>query len=210
MYTIQPKQRPSFVSIMVSSFTLAVLCLAQLVAFAPTAWAFTFAFPRPRAVGSSSCCAAVISLPNHRESRLYFFDKVFEEAGPLGKGVTVGKVQLALRSHDRGSSSIFSILEEEARLTDDSPDPEDLASMASSVCLALLRRTDEWVAACSTSEWFKQDDAGKAESLFNDWANKEAAKFEKDYIPGPDSDSKGESTIVVVSLVIEIMGDSTK
>lgn len=191
---------------MVSSLTLAVLCLAQLVAFAPTAWAFTF---RPRAVGSSSC-TAVISLPNHRESRLYFFDKVFEETGPLGKGVTVGKVQLALRSPDRGSSSIFSILEEEARLTDGSPDPEDLASMASSVCLALLRRTDDWVAACSTSEWFKQDDLGKAESLFNDWANKEAAKFEKDCIPGPDSDSKGESTIVVVSLVIEIMGDSTK
>jgi uncharacterized membrane protein len=45
--------------------------------------------------------------------------------------------------------------------------------------LALLRRSDDWVAACSASEWFKQDDAGKAESLFNDWANREAAKFEK-------------------------------
>lgn len=186
-----------------------MLCLAELATFSPTAWGFTLtAFPRPRALGSRR--TAVIPLPDHRESRLHFFDKVFEEAGPLGKGVTVGKVQVALRSPERGSSSIFSILEEEARLTDGSPDPEDLASMASSVCLALLRRTDEWVAACSTSEWFKQDDGGKAESLFNDWANKEAAKFEKEYIPGPDSDSKGESTIVVVSLVIEIMGDSTK
>jgi uncharacterized membrane protein len=83
--------------------------------------------------------------------------------------------------------------------------------MASSVCLALLRRTDDWVAACSTSEWFKQDDAGKAESLFNDWANKEAAKFEKEYIPGPEAAAaKGDSTIVVVSLLLEIMGDSTK
>lgn len=116
---------------------------------------------------------------NHRESNLNVFDKMFEESGPLGKGITVGKVQVALRSPDRGASSIFAILEEEARLTDNSSDPEDLASMANTVCLALLRRSDDWVAACSASEWFKQDDAGKAESLFNDWANREATKFEK-------------------------------
>jgi uncharacterized membrane protein len=51
--------------------------------------------------------------------------------------------------------------------------------MANTVCLALLRRSDDWVAACSDSKWFKQDDYGKAESLFNDWANREATKFEK-------------------------------
>lgn len=181
--------------------------LSLLALLTPMACAFTSTptfVHKARALGSPS----VTKTPT--ESRLHVFDKLFEEAGPLGKGVTVGKVQVALRSPERGSSSIFSILEEEARLTDGSPDPEDLASMASSVCLALLRRTDDWVAACSTSEWFKQDDAGKAESLFNDWVNKEAAKFEKEYIPAPDSDSKGESTIVVVSLVLEIMGDSTK
>lgn len=177
--------------------------LSQLALLAPTASAFT------STVSSTSVLTKAPPL-NYRQSRLNVFDKLFEEAGPLGKGVTVGKVQVALRSPERGSSSIFSILEEEARLTDGSPDPEDLACMASSVCLALLRRTDDWVAACSTSEWFKQDDAGKAESLFNDIANTEAAKFEKEYIPAPDSDAKGESTIVVVSLVLEIMGDSTK
>lgn len=126
-----------------------------------------------------SLVPATMQNAHQRQTKLNVFDKMFEESGPLGKGITVGKIQVALRSSDRGSSSIFSILEEEARLTDKSSDPEDLASMASSVCLALLRRSDDWVAAASASEWFKQDDAGKAESLFNDWANKEAVKFEK-------------------------------
>jgi hypothetical protein len=121
----------------------------------------------------------VVTSQRPRKSHLNVFDKMFEESGPLGKGITVGKVQVALRSPDRGASSIFAILEEEARLTDNSSDPQDLASMANSVCLALLRRSDDWVSAGSASQWFKQDDAGKAESLFNDWANKEAAKFEK-------------------------------
>lgn len=189
---------------------VALVALCQVAVLAPTAFAFssTAFIGKP---GISQSNPSAVNRPDHRDSRLNVFDKMFEEDGPLGKGVSVGKVQVALRSPERGSSSIFSILEEEARLTDGSPDPEDLATMAKSVCLALLRRTDDWVAACSTSEWFKQDDAGKAESLFNDWANKEAAKFEKEYIPGPEADaSKGDSTLVVVSLVLEIMGDSTK
>lgn len=186
------------ISYLILAFFVALLGASGTDAFSPSRAVFD---------GSVGSTASV----KRPETQLKVFDKMFEEAGPLGKGVTVGKVQVALRSPERGSSSIFSILEEEARLTDGSPDPEDLASMASSVCLALLRRTDDWVAACSASEWFKQDDAGKAESLFNDWANKEAAKFEKEYIPGPEAAAaKGDSTIVVVSLVLEIMGDSTK
>jgi len=194
---------------MIPSLLVTFIAVSHVAFLAPTAFAFMpTAFTRKSGVSRSLVSPTAVKRP---ESKLNVFDKIFEEAGPLGKGVTVGKVQVALRSVERGSSSIFSILEEEARLTDGSPDPEDLASMTSSVCLALLRRSDDWVAACSTSEWFKQDDAGKAESLFNDWANREAAKFEKEYIPGPDADaSKGDSTIVVVSLVLEIMGDSTK
>jgi hypothetical protein len=187
-------------------FALVALSQVAVSAFSPAPFVRKAGFSHQHLASPPA-----VKRPNHRESGLNIFDKMFEEDGPLGKGVTVGKVQVALRSPERGSSSIFSILEEEARLTDGSPDPEDLASMANSVCLALLRRSDDWVAACSTSEWFKQSDAGQAESLFNDWANREAAKFEKEYIPGPESKaSKGDSTLVVVSLVLEIMGDSTK
>mmetsp|Transcript_32812 Transcript_32812/g.46612 ORF Transcript_32812/g.46612 Transcript_32812/m.46612 type:complete len:145 (+) Transcript_32812:1-435(+) len=83
--------------------------------------------------------------------------------------------------------------------------------MANKICLALIRKSDEWVGACSSSQWFGQDDGGKAESLFNQWSNAEAAKFEKEYIPEAGADVVGGgATTVVVSLIVEILGDSTK
>jgi hypothetical protein len=109
--------------------------------------------------------------------QLYFFDKLFEEEGSLGKGTTVGKIQVALIATNRSKDSIFGDLERKARSTGSSN--THLALLAKEVCLALIRRSDDWTAACSESKWFKADDAGKAESLFNDWANAEAVKFEK-------------------------------
>jgi uncharacterized membrane protein len=80
--------------------------------------------------------------------------------------------------------------------------------------LALLRKKDDWSGACSSSKWFSENDAGKAESYFNDLANTEAAKFEKEYVPleGSSSPDKGSATPtqVVVSLLLEVQGDSTK
>ena len=123
--------------------------------------------PAPQGTAHRSSAAAV----------LHLFDKMFEEEGPLGKGITVGKVQVAMMATGRGKDSIFGDLERKARSTGDSS--AHLALLAKEVCLALLRRSEDWTAACSESKWFKFDDAGKAESLFNDWANKEAVKFEK-------------------------------
>ena len=108
---------------------------------------------------------------------LNLFGKVFEESGPLGKGITVGKVQVCLNSKDRSPSSITGMLESKARSSGDSP--QALSRLANEVSLTLLRKSDDWMGACSSSEWFSERDAGKAESLFNDWANREAAKFEK-------------------------------
>lgn len=113
------------------------------------------------------------------KSALFFFDKLFEEEGTLGKGITVGKIQVALMTKDRSRDSIFGLLEEKSRAYGDSSSSSDLARFAYDVCMALLRRSDEWAAASSESVWFSQKDASKAESQFNDWANKEAAKFEK-------------------------------
>jgi uncharacterized membrane protein len=105
------------------------------------------------------------------------FDKVFEDEGPLGKGITVGKIQVALTAGDRSPSSILGLLERKARADDDSS--YGLARSAYDVCMALLRKEDDWVGACSQSQWFKGGDSGKAESTFNTWADKEGAKFEK-------------------------------
>ena len=137
----------------------------------------------------------------------FMFGKMFEQDGPLGKGITVGKVQVALMTSDRSARSIFGTLK---RQTENVGSTQyDLACMAHEVCLDLLRRSDSWVGAASTSQWFKEDNAGRAESLFNDWANREAVKFEKEYIPDTAAD-KGAPTQVVVSILIEICGDETK
>lgn len=95
----------------------------------------------------------------------------------LGKGITVGKVQVALISPDRSDSSIFSLLEDCA--SDTGNEPQELSRMANDVCLALMRKSDDWIGACSASKWFKGDNAGQAESYYNELANTEAMKFEK-------------------------------
>ena len=124
----------------------------------------------------------------------------------LGKGITVGKVQIALASRDRSICKALEKLADEV----EGDDQGSLAEFTNGVCLTLLRNSGDWVGACSTSEWFSGNDAGKAERLHNEWSNKEASKFEKEYIPDADDDTKpGGATTVVVSLIVEIQGDST-
>lgn len=160
---------------------------------------------------ATSAAAFVISpssnIRTQQRTQLNLFDKIFEEEGTLGKGITVGKVQVALNALDRGSGSIFDMLEDHAKNT--GSEPEELAAFANDVCLSLMRKSNDWIAACSTSKWFKGDDAGQAESYYNQLADIEAAKFEKDYVPD-DKAAAGGPTMVVVSLVLEIQGDSTK
>jgi len=124
----------------------------------------------------------------------------------LGKGITVGKVQIAFATRDR---SICKALEKCANSVE-GDDPGSLAQFTNEICLVLLRNSVDWVGACSASKWFTSDEAGKAEKLHNEWVNKEASKFEKEYIPSPNDETKaGGPTTVVVSLVVEIQGDCT-
>jgi uncharacterized membrane protein len=102
---------------------------------------------------------------------------MFEEEGMLGKGITVGKVQVGLFSSDRSADSVYKLLERKASNAGDAP--EQLARLANDVCLTLMRKSDDWISACSTSKWFSEKDAGKAESYYNDLANAEAIKYEK-------------------------------
>jgi hypothetical protein len=110
---------------------------------------------------------------------LGLFDKIFEESGPLGKGITVGKVQVALFCKDRSRNSIYGFLEQATSKSSSSSSSASLARLANEVCLQLLRKSDDWTAACSESKWFSQNDSSKAESHYNDLANREAIKFEK-------------------------------
>ena len=158
-------------------------------------------------------------------TRLHFFerlDKAFEDDGPLGKGITVGKVQVALNVDgiERASGdSIYAVLERHGRDDDDDDDGADasgggdskLSRMCHEVCVALLRKSDDWISACSDRRWFKEQDMGKAESTYNLWADREACKFEKEHVP-PEGSSAYDGnfpTVAVISLVVEIQGDCT-
>lgn len=96
--------------------------------------------------------------PNPLSSKVNLFDKVFEDEGPLGKGITVGKVQIALLADDHSSNSIFGMLERKAKADGDTP--YALARMCYDVCMSLLRKEDDWISASSTSQWFKGGEAG--------------------------------------------------
>jgi uncharacterized membrane protein len=157
-------------------------------------------------VASSAKAAFGVQQQLQSNSALHIFGKAFEESGPLGKGITVGKVQVSLNTNDK---TIFSVLEDCAK--HGGSDSPDLAEMAHEICLTLIRRSDDWTGACSTSEWFSEKDGGKAERCFNTLANAEASKYEKEYIGNSESDEATQGfTSVVVSLIIELQGDQTK
>jgi hypothetical protein len=215
------------------------LLLITLATTSPSSTAFLIQpVPPLLHTSSSRCCdggdGGGITIQRSRTStRLHFFDKLdkaFETDGPLGKGITVGKVQIALSvtSAERSSQeSIFAILEQFGRDDNknnigsqydndysDGRGDSKLSQMCHEICLALLRKSDDWLSACSTSIWYRESDMGKAESLYNQWADREACKFEKEYIPPPPTGGGSSSTIVdgtvaVISLVIEIQGDET-
>jgi len=182
-----------------SSASFASVWMAAVLLLASGNVALSFA---PRSSGFSSATPT----SSTSSSALSLFDKFFEEEGPLGKGITVGKVQVALMTTDRSKNSIFGDLK---RTVDEHSvgTNYDLACLAQQTCLALLRRKDSWTAAASTCQWFKEDDSGKAESTYNDWANREAVKFEKEYPPGTGD---GGASTVVVSLLLELVGDQTQ
>jgi uncharacterized membrane protein len=133
----------------------------------------------------------------------------FEEAGPLGKGMTVCKLQVALEAPDRKGFSILGQINNKVERTNTNS-PAGLASLVSEVCLALLRKSDDWVSACSSTTTFQGRSApGQAESLFNKMATAELSKFEKEYYPPPGSDPAGPATLVVVSILCALRGDRT-
>lgn len=156
------------IGVLIRSCLLAV-CLSPTFAWQPSHALDTLRRPSTLAVRETPASAST--------TQLHLFDKIFEEEGILGKGITVGKVQVALTSPSRGPDSIFGMLEKAAK------DDKSLSQLTNAICLALLRKNDQWIGACGTSQWFGRNDAGKAEILFNGYANREATKFEKVRLP---------------------------
>jgi Protein of unknown function (DUF1517) len=160
----------------VLSLLVATLSVAEV-------WSFTRPMQLPPPPSSSRSRAA--SFRNTARTTvpaqppLHLFDKLFEEEGPLGKGIGVGKIQVALLAQDRGPDSVFGMLESSARWIAGDDEAGSLADLAHDVCITLIRKEDSWMGACSDFKWFSANDYGKAESQFNDWANAEATKFEK-------------------------------
>lgn len=128
----------------------------------------------------------------------------------LGKGVTVVRLQVALEAKDRGSSSILQDLAVKANAAVTSSS-RGLARLVSETCLSLLRRSDDWVAACSEVKTFRGGSGpDEAEIFFNRMVTKEVAKFDKEYVPEPGSPQEGAvGTLVVVSVLLAIRGDRT-
>lgn len=160
------------------------------------------------------------SLPGRRRRPMIgmgLLDTVFGGAGaeddysPLGRGVSVVKVQVALACRDRSATSIVSQISSIAERTD-TESARGLASLVSDTCLALLRCRDDWIAAASTTETFRgKDGPDKAETAFNRAVTAELAKFEKEYYPNEDERDvvEGGPTLAVISILLAIRGDST-
>lgn len=195
---------------MLSTRTNFTLCIAVLLSISTSlVIGFTTVTPSRNRRSNLILTGSDSGGTNSKKYALNLFDKMFEEEGTLGKGITVGKMQVALISPDRSKSSIYGMLEDQAKKGGN--ESYELAQFANKVCLSLLRKKDSWTAATSASKWFGGDDWAKAEKYYNELANTEAAKFEKEYIPDDSSDDEGGgSTIVVVSLIVEIQGDETK
>ena len=204
------------------------LCTALVAAYLfETAACFSFLPPAPSSSHSPSSSVPV-SVPAartlhkrvpsccHRQSRfgtggtstcLRLFD-FFEEAGPLGKGITVGQVSVCLRRPSSIIGKISSIAKSNSGTT-----PGALSGLASQTCLALLRSSDDWVSACGKKTKYGSKQGGKAESDFNRLASRLASKYEKEYSGDSSSSSRdgssSNSAVAVVTLLLEIEGDET-
>jgi len=108
-------------------------------------------------------------------NKLSLFGDMFEEAGPLGKGITVGQVSVCVRNGHLMISKLNTIANRNSGTT-----PTALSKLASETSLALLRSSDDWISACGKKAKFSSRDTGKAESDFNMMVTKLASKYEKE------------------------------
>lgn len=141
-------------------------------------------------------------------------------ATPLGRGTTVAQVSVALQVPNRDDpQSILKVLPRLANSVN-TDRRSGLQNLTSQVALELLRRKSQITSASTSHQHFR--DSTKAQQSFGQKSIKERSKFEKEGFskwrgtdwgsvsPKPASDGSGQATMAVVTLLIEIDGDSTK
>ncbi|GMI07732.1 hypothetical protein TrVE_jg5004 [Triparma verrucosa] len=136
-------------------------------------------------------------------TRQNLFGDMFEQAGPLGKGITVAQVSVCV-----SSPSILPTLNLIAS-SNSGMTPSALSRLASETCLSLLRLEDSWVSASSRYTHFSTSQAGKAESEYNLWSTKLASKYEKEYPVSSGGAGEEGGGLVVATLLLEMQGDKT-
>lgn len=148
-----------------------------------------------------------------------------EAASPLGKGVSVVQVSVALNVPRRDSpSSILTYLNRLSR-TASTDSRVGISNLVSQVALELIRQKPYIFAANTEYKHFRDNDEKKATRYFNNVAVAERGKFERegtnkyggvDYSTSSgskSSDQQGlsaQATSAVVTILIEIDGDETK
>ncbi len=125
-------------------------------------------------------------------------EKTLEPSGPLGKGLTVGQVTIAL-----SSPSLIPTLNTIATANGGNS-PGQLSGLISGVSLALLKREIDWISGASSSEWFSTKNGARAEADFNRRCNELESKYDRRVGNGGEGAGVG-----VVTIVVEIMGDET-
>ena len=134
-----------------------------------------------------------------------------EDAGALGSGATVMKVQIALESDWAERSNIMNTLSMLAAKNSALSGREDIAKLLSEASLALLRKQGDWNSAAYEGELFRQGGQA-AEPAFQKLAVKERAKFEEETSSVATirpSKIGSTPTQVVVSIVVALRGKSS-
>uniref|UniRef100_A0A7S3Q2C8 Uncharacterized protein n=1 Tax=Chaetoceros debilis TaxID=122233 RepID=A0A7S3Q2C8_9STRA len=152
------------------------------------------------------------------------FSRSLDEASPLGKGVSVVQVSVALNVPRRDSpSSILTYLDQLSR-TASTDSRVGISNLVSQVALELIRQKPYIFAANTEYKHFRDNDEKKATRYFNNVAVEERGKFEREgtnKYGGVDYSTTGnklsdqqklsaQATSAVITILIEIDGDETK
>lgn len=152
------------------------------------------------------------------------FSRSLDEASPLGSGVSVVQVSVALNVPRRDSpSSILTYLERLSR-TASTDSRVGISNLVSQVALELIRQKPYIFAANTEYKHFRDNDEKKATRYFNNISVQERGKFEREgtnKYGGVDYGAAGnklsdqqalgaQATSAVVTIIIEIDGDETK
>jgi uncharacterized membrane protein len=118
---------------------------------------------------------------------------------------TVIKLNIALNS-DWGNNGIIPAITEIATSSGDLSERGELSKLLSETSLALLRRSNDFIAISHESKSFNSD-SENTESYFQRMAIKERSKFERENSPARMMiDNGSKSSLAVVSLVVALRG----